>query len=97
MPPEKVAEKLGPAFPESFQLRVEGGGEGLFIARYVRNASRVNYLVNNSAKPIAAKLSLAGRDKSTVWNYDPAGGTINTREVPAPLVMPPYTSVCVVE
>ena len=30
-------------------------------------------------------------------SYEPAGGTIITREVPASLAMPPYTSVFVVE
>ena len=76
---------------------VTGGGDGLFIARYVRDAQRVNYLVNNSDKPVAPKISLAGKDKGTVWIYEPAGGTINTLDVPASLAMPPYTSVFVVE
>jgi len=97
IPPDKVVGKLGPAFPESFLLRVDSGGEGLFIARYVRNTHRVNYLVNNSDKPMAPKLSLAGKDKGTVWIYEPAGGTINALDVPTSLAMPPYTSVFVVE
>ena len=63
----------------------------------MHNAQRVNYLVNNSDQPIAPKLSLAGKDKGTVWIYEPADGTINTREVPASLAMQPYRSVFVVE
>ena len=65
--------------------------------RELVNAHRVNYLVNNSDKPLNPKPSLSGNEKSTVWIYDPASGSINKREAPSPLVMQPYTSLFVVE
>jgi len=95
--PEQVVANLGPAFPNDFRLRLDGKPEGLFITRWLQHGRRVNFVVNAAYEPLTATLRLEGQPGGTLWVYDPADGSIATREATGSLTLEPNSGVFLVE
>ena len=98
-PSATCVEAVGLAGPwelHAFALQVNNG-EGLYVGRYLRDARRLNYIVNNSADRASFRVRLSGAGPSIVWIYSPADGSIQRRSAPATLSMRPFTSLFVVE
>lgn len=95
--PEEAVATLGPAFPEDFRLRLDGKPEGLFITRWLQHGRRVNFVVNAAYEPLTATLRLEGQPNGTLWVYDPADGSIATREASGSLTLEPNSSVFLIE
>lgn len=95
--PHEVVANLGPAFPEDFRLRLDGKPEGLFITRWLQQGRRVNFVVNAAYEPLTATLRLDSQPDGTLWVYDPADGSIATREASGSLTLEPNSSVFLIE
>jgi hypothetical protein len=94
--PEAVVANLGPAFPENFRLRLDGKPDGLFITRWLQKGRCVNFVVNAAYSPVTAKIRLEGKS-GKLWVYDPADGSIATREASGSLTLEANTSLFLVE
>jgi len=95
--PEDVMSNLGPAFPESFRLRLDGKPDGLFITRWLRNGHCVNFLVNSAYSPLTTNIRLEGNPDGKIWVYDPADGSMTSREASGSLTLEPNTSLFLIE
>jgi len=95
--PEEVVNQLGSAFPEEFRLRLDGGRDGLFITRWLRNGHRVNFVVNSAYSPVTAKIRLEGQPGGKIWVYDPSDGCIAVRAASGSLTLEPNTSLFLIE
>lgn len=97
MSPEEAMATLGPAFPNDFRLRLDAKPEGLFITRWLQQGRRVNFVVNAAYEPLTAALRLEGQPGGTLWVYDPADGSIATREATGSLTLAPNSSLFLIE
>jgi len=97
IPPERVANHLGPAFPDDFRLRLDGKPEGLFITRWLQQGQRMNFVFNSAYEPAIANLRLEGQPGGQLWVYNPADGSIARREAAGSLTLEPNSSLFLIE
>jgi hypothetical protein len=95
--PDDVVKHLGPAFPESFRLRIDGKPAELFITRWLQKGRCVNFVVNSSLTPVGARILLEGRPGGKIWVYNPADGSITAREAEGALTLEPNSGLFLIE
>ena len=94
---DEVVNHLGAAFPEDFRLRLDGKPEGLFITRWLQNGRRMNCIVNGSYEPLTANIRLEGQPVGKIWVYNPADGSITSRDAEGALTLAPNSSLFLIE